>query len=103
MNEILFRPTFVNWSFNDKVASSSRDVNQALHIKFPTFLNDSRGRSHVGSQPINFKLSKSGGGSAYRFISGLIAQALAFRCRQKKFRERAGDGFLLLVLEPCVA
>jgi hypothetical protein len=41
VNEILFRPTFVNWSFNDKVASSSRDVNQALHIKFPTLLNDS--------------------------------------------------------------
>jgi hypothetical protein len=31
----------VNWSFNDKVASSSRDINQALHTKFPTLLNDS--------------------------------------------------------------
>jgi hypothetical protein len=41
VNEILFRSTLVNWSFNDKVASSSRDVNQALHTKFPTLLNDS--------------------------------------------------------------
>ncbi len=33
-------------------------VNQASHTKFPTLLNDSGGRSHFGSQPINFKLIK---------------------------------------------
>jgi hypothetical protein len=41
VNEILFRPALVNWSFDDKVASSSLMVNQASHAKFPTLLNDS--------------------------------------------------------------
>jgi len=33
VNEILFRSTLVNWSFNDKVASSSRDGQPGLAHK----------------------------------------------------------------------
>jgi hypothetical protein len=33
VNEILFRPTLANWSFSDKVASSSRDDQPGLAHK----------------------------------------------------------------------